>query len=50
MDTIGSMKRAALFTTGEARAIMIRALGKLFSVGRMKDVYYMDTDSFFISD
>jgi hypothetical protein len=38
-----------MFTTGEARAIMIRSLGSLYNKGLMHDVYYMDTDSFFLS-
>lgn len=48
-DSIGTMKRIAMFTTGEARAIMIRSLGSLYNKGLMHDVYYMDTDSFFLS-
>jgi len=43
------MKRIAMFTTGEARAIMIRSLGSLYNKGLMHQVYYMDTDSFFLS-
>lgn len=49
LDTIGSLKRIALFTTGQARAIMIRSMGHLYRSGLLHDVYYMDTDSFFMS-
>jgi len=51
LDHIGSIKRIAMFTTAKARCRMITAMIFLRDQDLlMKDVYYMDTDSFFLSE
>lgn len=53
MNYVGALKRVAVMVTAQARAIMIEAVGtiktKLGHTGLTNHIYYMDTDSFFLS-
>jgi hypothetical protein len=53
LNYIGSLKRIAMHVTAQARSIMIKAFGALYrKLGRnaVKHIYYMDTDSYFMSE
>jgi DNA polymerase elongation subunit (family B) len=49
MNWIGSLKRIALFVTAQARSIMVEAMAAVRNKGLIRQIYYMDTDSFMLS-